>query len=42
MTVTGTVDEKTDGLNLILVKVKIVNQDGATVLTASMKILVQR
>ncbi len=42
LTVTGTVDEKMDGLNLILVKVKIVNQDGATVLTAGMKILVQR
>lgn len=42
LTVTGIVEDKQDGLNLILVKTKIINQDSQTVLNAHMKILVQQ
>ncbi len=40
LTVTGTVKDKQEGLNLILVGVKIVNQSAKTVLKADMKIIV--
>lgn len=40
LTVTGTVEEKIDGLNLILVKAKITNQNNKSVSSARIKILV--
>lgn len=40
--ISGTVTDKQDGLNLILVKVKMTNQHNKTVLTADMKILVKK
>ncbi len=42
LTVTGTVEDKRQGLNLIFIKVKITNQEGEVVLTALMKVLVQK
>ncbi len=42
LSVQGTVEDKLDGLNLILVKIKITNQEKKCVLTASMKVLVQK
>ena len=42
LTVYGTVESKLDGLDLILLKVKITNQERQNVLTASMKVLVQQ
>lgn len=42
LTVTGTVREKQDGLKLLLLAVKAVNQDNQTVLKADMKVLVQK
>lgn len=42
LTVQGTVEDKLDGLDLILLKVKITNQEGKCVLTAGMKVLVQK
>ena len=42
LTVTGTVRDKMDDLRLIKVDARIRNQDGATVSTASMKVLVEQ
>ena len=42
LTVQGTVEDKLDGLDLILLKVKITNREKKCVLTAGMKVLVQR
>lgn len=42
LTVTGTVAAKHEGLQLICLKVKMINQDGRLVLTADMKVLVQK
>ena len=42
LTVTGTVVDKQEGLNLLLLKVKIKNQDNKAVITADMKVLVQK
>lgn len=42
LTVTGTVKEKQDGLNLIILEVIITNQEGKTVSKAGMKVLVQK
>ena len=42
LTVTGTVEEKQEGLNLIQIKVRITNQDDKCVSSADMKILVQK
>lgn len=42
LTVTGTVEEKQEGLNLIQIKVRIINQDDKCVSSADMKILVQK
>ena len=40
--VTGKIVDKQDGLNLIIVKVRMKNQNGKTVLTTDMKIIVQK
>ena len=40
LTVSGTVKEKNDALNLILVKARIINQNNETVSSAKIKILV--
>lgn len=42
LTVQGMVEDKLDGLDLILLKVKITNQEKKCVLTAGMKVLVQK
>lgn len=42
LTVTGTVAERQEGLKLLMVKVKITNQDGKCVCKADMKVLVMR
>lgn len=42
LTVMGTVEDKLDGLNLLLLKVKITNQEKKCVLTAGMRVLVQK
>ena len=42
LSVTGKIVDKQDGLNLILVKVRMKNQNGKTVLTTDMKIIVQK
>ena len=42
LTVTGTVEEKQEGLNLIKIKVRITNQDAKCVSSVDMKILVQK
>lgn len=42
LNITGTVTDKEDGLNLLRVKVRINNQDRKSVLTADMKVIVQK
>lgn len=42
LNISGAVVDKQDGLNLIIIRVKVVNQNGKTVLTANMKVLVQK
>ena len=42
LTVRGTVEDKQDGLNLIKLKVRITNQENKCVMTAGMKVLVQK
>lgn len=42
LNITGTVTDKEDGLKLIRVKVKINNQEKKSVLTAEMKVIVQK
>lgn len=42
ITVSGIVEEKQEGLNLIILKVKMINQNNKTVFTANMKVLVQK
>lgn len=42
LNITGTVTDKEDGLKLIKVKVRINNQDRKSVLTANMKVIVQK